>query len=204
MFPFNQSQDIIHKLDFVKYETLFQLNCKYGGLCEIICNRLLVDDFIGKAKDKNSLREHITVEKLDEKKIKESHLLKVYSVFWRAIAYLFNIYPNNIFSCFDQWNLVNKSGVNEKILKKGLEKIENGETLKLEVFKKIFLSFEGHSLLVKKISNDNYIFFDPNTGEHRDLSFSELTSKINAQLDMWHGSDIFLTKGSDYLKRIAK
>ena len=200
--PFDQSTDIISKLNYQDHKTLLEINGKFGGLCELICNRLLIDDSLGKENDLNSLKDRITVERMNPTEIKKSHLLNVYSVFRRVIAYLFGIYPDNIFSCFDQWKLVQKASVNRKILEKGLSNIKEGKTLKLEVFSKKFLSFTGHSLLIKKISKDSYIFFDPNMGEYRGLSLCELSNRIDKQLKMLNGTDIFITKGNRYLKRL--
>ncbi len=206
VIPFNQS-DIISELHPEKHKTLLGFVDRFGGLCQLICNRILLDDLLGNGENLNSIKNHITIERMDEEKIKKSHLLDVYSIFRKAIAFLFGIYPDNIFSCFDQWKLVKTSKghlrkVNSKILEKGLNDIREGEILKLEVFRKGILSFSGHSLLIKKMSKKNYIFFDPNSGEHRDLSFCQLSKKINEQLKKWNGTDIYLTKGKCFLKRL--
>lgn len=201
--PFNQAFDVIQKLDFIKHKILNDFNYKYNGLCELICNRILMDNVLGCGIDENYLKNRVTVERWNEEKITSSHLLDVYSIFHKAIAYLFGIFPDNIFSFWDQWELVNCTrSVNKEILKKGLENIENGETLKLEVFKRGCFKLVGHSLLMKKIENNIYIFFDPNQGEYRDLSFSELCNKINEQLRVHDATNIFITKGADYLNRL--
>jgi hypothetical protein len=126
----------------------------------------------------------------------------VYSFFDRLISFIFNIYPDNIFSINDQWKLVNNNKVNEGILFEGLKDIESGTTLKVEVFKKTKDSFAGHSLLIKKIKNDEFIFFDPNEGETRELSQKDLVEKINNQLVENQGTDIFISKGDSYIKRL--
>ncbi len=205
--PFNQSSDLICKLDPNKHKTLLGFNERFGGLCELVCNRILIDDLLGKGKDVNSIRNRVTVERMDEDKIKKSHLLDVYSIFRRALAYLFGIYPDNIFSCGDQWSLVKNTStgnnvVNRQILGQGLKNIAAGETLKLEVFSKSGFNLSGHSLLIKKTDDDKYIFFDPNTGEQRDLSLVQLSDNIDAQLAQWNGTDICLIKGKDYLQRL--
>jgi hypothetical protein len=142
------------------------------------------------------------VERLNEGRITTSHLLDVFSIFHRVIAYLFGIYPDNVLSIWDQWHVVDNTGtVNTSILRKGLIDIDDGETLKLEVFKRGCFTLSGHSLLIKKLDGNNYIFFDPNRGEDRNLSFYELSNKINEQLRI-HGSTIFITKGTAYLNRL--
>jgi hypothetical protein len=181
-----------------------KLNYKYHGLCEIICNYVLMNRELGRGIDENYLKNRITVESLNEKKITNSHLLDVYSLFHKAIAYLFGIFPDNVFSFWDQWELVDSSrSVNNEILKKGLKNIHNGETLKLAVFSRKWFSLAGHSLLIKKIDNNEYIFFDPNQGEYRGLSFSELSNKINEQLRTHNATNIFITKGTDYLNKLT-
>ena len=200
---FNQGNIINSQLP----EDLQEFVLRYQGLCELICNKVLIDDLLGKDNaNGNYLKQNISPENLNKDDIKKSHLLNVYSIFYRMVAFLFGIYPDNIFSVTDQWNLVESHGaekqVNQKLLKQGLEDIKVGTTLKLEVFSKTNLNFSGHSLLVKKVAEDKFIFFDPNSGEHRDLSIEELASKINEQLKQWNGTDLFFTKGEDYINRL--
>jgi hypothetical protein len=202
--PFNQASDVIGKLDFTKDKTLFKINIKYNGLCELICNRILMDDDLGRGRDEHYLNNRVTVERLNEKKIINSHLLEVHSLFCRIIAYLFGVFPDNIFSFWDQWRLVDNTRlVNNEILSKGLRDIKNGETLKLEVFQRGCFNFVGHSLLIKKTESDKYVFFDPNCGEYRGLSFFELSNRINEQIRVHHATNIFITKGTDYLNRLS-
>lgn len=202
--PFNQSSDVINKLEFFKHETLRGFDTKYNGLCELICNRILIDDDLGRGRDESYLKNRITVERLNKEEIINSHIFDVYSIFHRVIAYLFGIFPDNIFSCWDQWNLVDNGGsVNNEILKKGLDRIGDKETLKLEVFRRGCFSLIGHALLIKKNDNDNYIFFDPNYGEYRGLSFLDLSLKINEVIGYEHASNIFITEGANYLNRLG-
>lgn len=200
--PFNQADVASHlKAEHTK---LKKVNRVRHGLCEIISNAVLKDDLLGKATDSNFLRRNVTVENLTRDDIKNSHLLEVFSPFRKIVAIVFSIYPKNIFSIRDQWKLVGKPKgsrsrrVNTAILKKGLSQIDTGTTLKLAVFSKSMFEFSGHSLLIKKTASNRYTFFDPNTGEHRHLSLTRLAHKIDHQLNMWDGTDIFLMKGDDY------
>ena len=211
VIPFHQYSDLICKLDYSKHSELNGFYYRFGGLCELVCNRILIDDLLEQGKDENYIKKNVTVERMNEDKIKKSHLLDVYSLFHRAMAFAMGIYPDNIFSPIKQWKLVNTTKtinnnilrlVERNILSQGLKKIKNGETLKLEVFCKEGLSFAGHSLLIKKIKEDKFIFFDPNSGEHRGLSMAHLSDKIDEQLAAQRGTDIFLLKGKDYLKRL--
>src|SRR5579885_1995945 len=125
--PFNQGVDLISKLHPVKHEELLNVNRRFGGLCELVCNRVLFDDLLGKGTQTYFIRKHVNVERMNEDKVKKSHILDIYSIFRRALAYLFGIYPGNIFSCFDQWSLVSTaekvSKVNREILGQGLQRI---------------------------------------------------------------------------------
>ncbi len=86
-------------------KNLQEINKKYDGLCDIICNLLLFKDVLGKS-DKTLLEKTITIEELSKNLIVKSHFLKINSVFRKIIAFLFGIYQKNIFSIKDQWNLV--------------------------------------------------------------------------------------------------
>jgi hypothetical protein len=201
--PFNQNFDIIQKLNYNEHKTLLDFNSRFNGLCELICNRILIDNILGLGVDENYLKNRVTVERLNDETITKSHILDVYSLFCKVIAYLFRIYPDNIFSCWNQWKLVNhKNSVNRKILSQGLRDIADGSVLKLQVFRREGFSLKGHSLLIKKNEENKHIFFDPDSGEHRGLSFSQLGDKIEEQLKINDATDLFLTKGTDYLARL--
>lgn len=177
---------------------------KYNGLCELICNRILIDNDLGRGTKYSYLKSRVTISRLNEDKITKSHLLDVYSIFFKAIAILLKIYPDNILFFWDQWGLLNNNrSVNNELLNKGLGHIENGGTLKLEVFKRESSNFVGHSLLIKKTENNKYIFFDPNQGEYRDLPFSVLSTKINEQIKIFNATDIYIAKGTHYLSRLS-
>jgi len=91
--------------------------------------------------------------------------------------------------------------VNRTILFTGLDRLENGQILKLLVFRKFPLT--GHSLLVKKTDHDDYVFFDPNTGIEKGLSKEELALEIDGQLKQWSGTDIFFMPAEEHLKEIT-
>jgi ribosomal protein L28 len=210
LIPFNQNIDLIPQLDPIKHEMLLRHERRFNGLCEFICNRVLIDNQLGNESDQNAIKNRVTVERMDEDRIKNSHLLDVYSLFRRIIAYLFGIYPDNVFSICDQWRLVNKVSstdgkirriIDKNLLSQGLSSVAEGETLKLAVFNKIGLKLSGHSLLIKKMMHNKYVFFDPNAGAYQDLSFVQLRAHIDEQLSLWNGTDLFLTRGQDFLKR---
>ncbi len=92
---FNQS-DIIHGGQQLP-EKLIKINLKFNGLCELICNKILMDDLLGKG-ERDFLKKKINVDELNKESIVKSHLLNVYSFFSRMVAFIFGIYPDNIFS----------------------------------------------------------------------------------------------------------
>lgn len=197
---FNQADIIPRNVEELP-KKLNEIFVKFNGFCELICNKILIDDLLDK-EEKDLLNKEISIKELNKESILESHLLNIYSVFERMLSFLFGIFPDNIFSIKDQWDLVKNNKVNENILFSGLDKIESGTTLKLEVFKKTSTSFYGHSLLIKKTNEDEFTFFDPNEGEYRCLSRQDLAHAINYQLSIWGGTDIFISRGDSYKKRL--
>lgn len=206
--PFHDSIDI--KIDSKKHQALLRHNRRFGGPCDLICNRILLDNILGAGNDVNFLKDRITVGRINQEGILNGHFLKVYSTFKKVIGFLFRIYPDNIFSVFNQWKLVNQSRqgnsrkVNRKILSQALKNILEGESLKLEVFRRTYFAFDGHSLLFKKTLKNTYVFFNSNEGESRHLSFQGLCDKIDEQLMKHRGNDIFIFKGEDYLMRLRE
>jgi hypothetical protein len=206
---FNQEIDVIQKLDAQRHVTLLSTKEKYDGLCEIICNLVLSEDLLGKGDNLSFLRNQITPDNLDKDFIKMSHLLVVYNFFMRLIAYLFMIYPDNILSCTEQWQLTKREGatllVDRQVLSRGMARVPNDGTLKVEVFSRnSFLNFVGHSLLIKKVSDDSFIFFDPNAGEQRGLSLEQLGDKLDGLLTKESTSDLSFIWGKSYLARLPR
>lgn len=206
--PFSQGALYVTPLP----EELRSIDLRFNGLCEIICNKIIMDDLLEKGTDQEFLKKKVTVEELNKDPVVKSHLLNVFSILLCLVAFLFGVYPDNIFSFSDQWRLMKSvkspegnevNEINTSLLKAGLAGIENETTLKLEVFSKRGASFSGHSLLVKKVKDDNFVFFDPNEGEFRNLTVEQLMEKIQVQVRRFNGTDIYLTRGSDYLKRMG-
>lgn len=204
---FCQSQ-IISKLDKSTYPELTKINTAYHGLCELMCNRIMMKQLLGKADPKNKrfFKKQLSVEALNEERVKESHLLHVYSFPHKLFALTFGVYPNNLFSYTEQQQLlIKKKGdfttIDRVLLVEGLMRVEKGETLKLEGFSLGLRGIDGHSMLIKKISANNYIFFDPNFGEYRDLSLEEIISKISLQATLY--GNIVLMREDGFLADVA-
>lgn len=161
--------------------------------------------------DESYLEKNLILENVNKKEIVKSHFLFVIPTFKIMIGALSKYYPDNIFTYKEQSKLVipKKKGtnddamINEKIFEKGMNKIKDGETVKLFVFSKQNLNFSGHSLLIKKVSENNFILFDPSYGEYRGLTFKQLKNQIDQQLMVENGTDLLFIKGSDYLKRLG-
>lgn len=73
--------------------------------------------------------------------------------------------------------------VEKTIFSERLKKLENGFYIKFFAFKTTGLVMSGHSMLIKKIDDNNYSFFDPNHGEYLNLNLDQLVSKINASAE---------------------
>jgi hypothetical protein len=54
-----------------------------------------------------------------------------------------------------------------------------GFAIKFFVFEKSYLSMNGHSMLIKKTSEDLYTFFDNNKGYQLNLDIEQLVVEIN-------------------------
>ncbi|MBS0635751.1 MAG: hypothetical protein JSR37_09835 [Verrucomicrobia bacterium] len=196
---FNQ-QELLKRTLPPRLETLAK---RYDGLCELICNRILMKDLLGKG-DAQYLKEKLTPAKLNKDKVARSHMLHVYSLIQKIVAFLFRVYPDNIFSYRDQLRLVNKSFINHMVLFKKLDELETGTTVKVELFTRKFLTFYGHSTLIKKVAHNEFIFFDPNDGEHHHLFKYSLAELIEKRMRLHGANDLFFVKGSCYLKRLKR
>jgi hypothetical protein len=136
--PFGQDT-LLPKLDPQQHKTLLKICHQFNGLCELVCNRVLVDNLLEKSKYRNHLKKQITVDRLNEESIKNSHILYIYPIFCKILAYLFRIYPDNFFSYFDQRKLIQKKSTNNKIIAVNrqmlgaeFKNLGDGETLKFE------------------------------------------------------------------------
>lgn len=234
------SQNII--LGQVTSGKLNNIKIKYNGLCEIICNYILLEDLLGKKyplplqddvnvnwlntqpgfeqlgikfKDNtsfvmnynNKYGDKITLENLS--KVEDTHILSVTNFFTRLIAVLFSIYPCNLFSNspfakspFSYIKLPNgftQTRVDKLMLSERLNQLEVGFYVKFFAFKKIGLSLNGHSMLIKKINDNKYSFFDPNHGEYLNLNIDELAEKINKSTEEQLANQMVFLDARDFV-----
>ena len=220
---------------------LNKIKIKYNGLCEIICNYVLLEDMLGnnhpiplqedvqanlsQIQDyklaitfkensnfvkayKNKYGDKITKDNL--RKVEDTHILNVTSFVSRLLALFCSIYPCNLFSNapFTKKPYRNKrlpngqirAFVNKEILSEKLSCLEDGFYIKFFAFQKNGFSLFGHSMLIKKICDNTYSFFDPNHGESMNLNLDELTEKINNSVKENHANRIAFIDAKKFVK----
>lgn len=217
-FAYDQGNLVSEVRGNKEYKTLSKITARFDGLCDIICNKVLIENLMEKVQSKEELENKLNIEEINTKQIKNSHILHVMPAFKIMVAVFSKIYPDNIFTYKEQSKLVEvvssgrpktdrhngkKAIVNKEILQNGLNRIPSGETLKMEVFRKKGLDFAGHSLLIKKVKDNEFVFFNPDGGIYKGLTFDQLKEEIDRQLLANDGTDLLFMKGSDYLKRLG-
>lgn len=213
------------------FKTLEGFILKFDGLCELISNYVIMENLLGKdtCEDTshfneklsrgnfsygwqdgalflnppvNHLKAQIGLFALNQKEVKQSHILYFSSMFEKLMAYLFNIYPHDLFSVFDKVQQSDNK-VNEMLLSQKLNTLNDGAYIKFSVFTKGIFSFQGHSMVIKK-TGQYYSFFDPNHGEYTHLSSADLYSKINHAMQEYHGTHMAFINGSEYVAGLKK
>lgn len=227
---------------YVNSGKLQEIKIKYNGLCEIICNYILLEDLLGnnnnlpleedvqanwvnieagneqlklKFKDdthfienyRNKYGDKITVENL--RKVEDTHILHVTHFFTRLIAVLFSIYPCNLFSNAPFAKLPysttqsddgrTQTLVDKEMLSEKLNQLDDNFYIKFFAFQKEGLAMQGHSMLIKKIGDNNYTFFDPNNGEYTGLNIDGLAEQINNSTKEVRGNQMVFLDARDFL-----
>lgn len=149
---------------------------------------------------KNQFQQKITLFNMNQPRVKQCHIMDVTNFFQKVLAYLFDIYPFNIFS-FHEKPQIDKQ-VNQALLQEKLNGLEDGFYIKFIVFQKGFLSMEGHSMLIKK-TGETYAFFDPNVGEEQSLDIDALCNKINASMLSYKGSKMVFLDGKQFIQELV-
>lgn len=219
---FNQG-DIINQLHGLDMQTLMNFDRRFGGLCELVCNFVFIEDLLGKSTSLqpnqlsvsqinkrdiqiNYLKYKITPNKINQSQVKKSHILDVVGFFSKIIALLLDIYPCSIMSFKEQIKLItnNNNGdkvINTDIFKDKLNSIRQGTYLKFEVFNKSFSSFSGHSMLIKKTGKNEYSFFDPNDGEKLKVDIDKLEVLVNEGIKNYNGTNVAFIDAKDFKKK---
>jgi len=202
--PFKQSR-LISRLDAEKYPVLANILKITPGLCEYICNQIILKNRDLLRNSKADLTQYITEATLSEKEIIQSYTQDLHSLFGIPLlqcSVLSQIYPDNLFSWRDQRKLLAQGILNEEILKKGLSSVVVGEIVKLCIIPGKY-GQGGHTVLIEKMTNNKYIFFDPSRGTYRKLSFDRLTAHITVYINICYAADVYFTKGSDFANRVS-
>lgn len=208
------------------FPTLNHIRAKFDGLCEIICNFVIMEDLLGKPmsgpldlrkekfeckqidhnillKKKNPFKEQIKLFALNNPLIKNSHILNVSTLVELVIAYVFNKFPYDIFNWLAPVTLDNK--VNREFVERRLAELPDNAYVKFCVFNKPSLfKFYGHSMLIKKTGDNKYSFFDPNVGEDKDLSPQALFDKIDAAMTIYEGTGMAFLDGNAYINHLKE
>lgn len=228
LIDFNQKHLVTSERFQQNYPNLDSCVQRYGGLCELICNDVIINDRLGRGriyyfwgqstKDSiNNLKKDITLEQLNTNAIINSHICDIFTssisgIFSFFMAFAFNLFPDNIFTWTEQKNLLVRDltdspgdyKINKDILEAGLKRIKKGEYLKVHTFNQSIFSFNAHTTLIKKIDDDNFTFFDPNFGESRKMTLQDIALVINHSLLTLTRPNVYIYKGSDYIKRLER
>lgn len=191
------------------YMALRNTILKYSGLCEDICNQILMDDLLGIGREEGFLITRITLDSLNQERLRTSHIMEVFHDFLTIPLGPFRVYPNNLLSSSNQLKLFKKDIVNpvilnREILKYGFRNVKEGEMIKIILIAKGG-SKPGHSMILKKLPNNKFIFFNPNKGEYRNLTIDQLCYKLDEVMLEYQDSsfrDYLFITGKDYLKRV--
>ena len=228
---FNQSElcDLVSNNETV-YADLQRINIKFHGLCELICNYVIMENLLGQedqnlantsfnqqsfsltqqdnllifstSPQRNLLKEKIQLFSLNQPRVKNSHILNVSSFLSKVLAYLLGIYPHSLFSYHDR--IQQDKTVNQSLLKQKLSTLSKGAYIKFNVFIKKRLHFSGHSMLIKKTETNDYSFFDPNQGEYSHLTTDALIVKINDAFAKYQGTHLAFIDGAHYLASLQQ
>ena len=226
---FNQSE-LIYSFEFQKFETLQSVVVRFNGLCELISNCVIANDLLGSHSQLNSFlsqnksllsvrwsndttiqlifkalqtealnpyEKYLTLTEVD--RFSKSHTLDVYSHFQKMIAYFVDVFPFDLFSAGEKVQI--GKTVNQSVLEKKLESLDDGSYIKFMTFTKGVLSFQGHSMVIKKTGN-TFSFFDPNKGEMLNLKPTDLCQQINHSMKEWNATHMAFIDGIKHIQSL--
>lgn len=158
-----------------RYPQIFRLYERHQGLCDIVCNyfTLVKPTNLGDlAAVKNLIGNFVTpdgqfnMDKIEG--LSKTHILSIVGFIELLSFVLFKIIPNNILSYSEQKNLrTDDKGINQQILKSTLDRLPIGICVKFSGYQTNFIGIPdtGHSMLISKIDENNYLFFNPAPNE---------------------------------------
>ncbi|WP_454780356.1 hypothetical protein [Legionella sp. WA2022007384] len=215
---YNQADFIAKLQQDSNYQSLNSARLRFSGLCELICNYIIKEDLMGLSSQSdsvddsgfnrilpsnlNDIRLLAGVYQLNTNWVLGSHILETSSHFEKLKAYMLNIYPYSLFSSSD----VSKDGqqLNPALFTKKLDELEAGTYIKFMAFSKSFGRMVGHSMLIKKNSDNTYSFFDPNKGEHLELTSVEICNKLNKSLKLYDATHMAFLDGLKYIRSLSQ
>lgn len=175
--PFDQ-RALIEKIaqEKEKYPLLYSVSQQFNGLCELLCNAMLLKKFLGLGDPENKtwLTTTLTLSILDDPSIRNSHCVYVYS---KEIQQDLP-FPHSIYSPEEEIRLLTNLGIDFSLWKTGLHRLNISEVLKCGVYRWVGGQLRGHTFLIQRMEDDKYLLFDPSSGEWRGLSCEGIYKKV--------------------------
>ena len=160
-------------------KTLFRQINLYDGLCETICNLLLIDDLLGKNTNFDIT---LTIEALIKSKAKHMHVLS------KNLDAIYNL--------IEYSQSLSNSKLQEQQIAKLLTKKSLNSYIKV-LLKAKASKIKGHSILIKKLDDNSFSHFDCNYGEQH-LNLNDLIQKINKDVATYSAANLILLDGDRY------
>lgn len=217
-----------------EFPNIFHVYEKNKGLCDLLCNYITLNNPI-KHKHNKPMIEYFTPDfdlqnnndlpiKLPHpstfnfKKINalsKTHILLLISFIEILLFLLFKKIPHSIFSPTEQRNLLkSKEGLNSKLLIEKLTQQPIGKCIKFSQFQTGLFGVPngGHSMLIIKTDNDQFMFFNPDSKNPKCEFFNaadELCIKITYTMNMVNQNSTSKTQiafidNDAFMKRIHK
>ncbi len=199
-----RQSDTTARLPFSGSKKIKKIEKKFNGLCEIICNKILLDNMLGDDKFYSYLKNEMTLNKLDQPQFVDTHILETAKALDLAKFVLLNRIPGSALTSSDRRNICKREKINgknrvtidEAIFERVLDRIEVDKPMKIFIYttldRKVKKLINGHSLLMMKTGPDSFIFFDPNHGRFRDLTKDKLKEKIEQSMNELQLSKILI------------
>lgn len=152
------------KITWKKFPNIFEIYEKHNGLCDLMCNYYTIKKMRGDAFSLDDFIKNgeFSLEKMEN--LSKTHVLSL-SAFLDYIKFIFfGSIPCNIFTNEEQKQIRKGDGnLNEVLLSNRLDKIEIGSCIKFSTFElnQFRKPVTGHSMLITKLDEDKYMFFNP-------------------------------------------
>lgn len=206
--PFNQSYHYL-AADATDHKKIIQVWKKYSGLCEILCNKLLIHGDLENIETKKDLKKLLCLNGLVRDNFTQTHILENISWTELAKAFLHRRYPMNLLTDEEQKMICSpseekeKSSLNQEILQRKLRLLSDGTLVKILFVTKGMFSFSGHSVLLKKESDLTFHYFEPNLGLYKGLDISTIADKISSDFGSGNFTDLVLIDGLAYKQHLS-